>query len=681
MHFKSTHSRHETRRYVVRLPLKTSATALSDSRLKATRQLHSVMRRLHKDEAYSALYKAFIKEYQHFNHLQEALEIPEPSPAYYLPYHGVLRDDAITTKRRVVFNGFNASSTGISLNDILYTGEKLQVDAVNVLASARKCQFVFGTDILKIFRQIRVRQDDWDLQRSLWLNEDNKQITYQLTTVTYGLNCSPWISLRVLQQLGEDEGHRFPAAVETLIKEGRYVDDIYGGADSIDQLKEIATQLQGLCEVGGFPLQKWSSNSPEALQQLGLSPQNSPVKFDESIIKVLGLCWQQSTDTFKYKAKNFTSTTFTKRSVLSEIAQIFDRPGFKLIWRLKLKWDDRLPTDYEEMTSGNQISIPRWLRLSTDTINVQLHGFTDASKSAMGAEVYIRWRKINEPAPTIIVCAKTRVAPLKEMIIPRLKLTAALLLTRLVKTTHQMFELEIVDTHLWSDSSVALAWITSHPSRWKEFVHNRVAEIQETLPEATWRHVSGKDIPADCGPDWLNQEPDQWPQSTIDLHSEVSLEEQPTPAHPIAGEVNVNVLAEVLERYSTLSKVLQVTATVNRAVTRFRRQPTPQTPLITPEQLNEARLFWISSSTSSTADGATFRINSITIETGVDYAGPMPILKWRPTNSQPASVHIAVFVCYISSAPGTGHASKHRRIYCSVQEIHRETRNPTSHVQ
>ncbi|XP_015120736.1 uncharacterized protein LOC107043667 [Diachasma alloeum] len=35
---------------------------------------------------------------------------------------------------------------------------------------------------------------------------------------------------------------------------------------------------------------------------------------------------------------------------------------------------------------------------------------------------------------------------------------------------------------------------------------------------------------------------------------------------------------------------------------------------------------------------------------GVDYAGPFPILKWRPTNAQLSSVHIAVFVCFTTSA-------------------------------
>ncbi|XP_011312921.1 uncharacterized protein [Fopius arisanus] len=425
------------------------------------------------------------------------------------------------------------------------------------------------------------------------------------------------------------------------------------------------------------------------------------------------------------------------------------------------------------MNELDKISIPRWLRLSTESINIQLHGFAEASKSAMSAVVYIRLKKLNEPASKIIVCAKTRVAPLKEVTIPRLELTAALLLTRLIKTTHQMLELNNVVTHLWSDSSVALAWITSHPSRWKEFVHNRVAEIQETLPEATWRHISGKDNPADCasrgistnqliehplwwsGPDWLNLEPDQWRQSTTDVPAEVSMEAKPSPAHPVAAEVNVNALAELLDRYSTLSKVLQVSATINRAINRFSRQPTPHTPALTPDELDKARLFWvrltqkqffasairslrrdhqlptghqltkmtpfldelgimrvggrlrnaeldadeihpiilprqsrlttliIDEAHRRTLHGGTQLTLAITgqnywiiggrgtvraqqlmgqllaarvspsrafLHTGVDYAGQMPILKWRPTNAQPAAVHIAVFVCLSRSA-------------------------------
>jgi len=82
---------------------------------------------------------------------------------------------------------------------------------------------------------------------------------------------------------------------------------------------------------------------------------------------------------------------------------------------------------------------------------------------------------------------------------------------------------------MWSDSKVALHWIQGHASRWKTYVANRVAHIQEMLPEAHWRHVPGKQNPADCasrritpsdliihplwwtGPAWLRENIDSWP--------------------------------------------------------------------------------------------------------------------------------------------------------------------------
>ncbi|XP_063989968.1 uncharacterized protein LOC135169161 [Diachasmimorpha longicaudata] len=808
-HFTSTHSRDSTGRYIVKLPLKTAAAALGESRFKASRQLRSTVSKLNGNSAYAQLYKEFINEYEAMGHMRRAPDSPEPSPVYYLPHHGVLREDAITTKLRVVFNGSSPSSAGMSLNDILHPGGKLQVNAMDVLTWMRKHRLVFGTDIVKMFRQIRVHQDDWDLQRILW-SESNQQIAFQLTTVTYGLNCSPWLSLRVLQQLAEDEGHRFPKAVETITR-GRYVDDIYGGAESAEELKEIVWQLQGLCHAGGFPLQKWSSNCPQLLHELGLSTEEEVIQFEESVAKVLGLCWHQSSDTFKYKARKFKGTTITKRIVSSEIAQIFDPLGFMApvviqgkillqdLWKLKCGWDDSLPSEYtqrwesfrSQLNDLDKVDVPRWLKLSSQTTNIQLHGFADASTVAMSAVVYIRTENPNEPTSTVLVCAKTKVAPIKRMTVPRLELTAALLLSQLVASTQQMLQLNQVETHLWSDSSVTLAWIRSYAFRWKDFVHNRVVKIQETLPDATWRRVSGKENPADCasrgispsqlsrhqlwwtGPEWLSQDPEEWPQSTIDALPmdipQVAKEAKPVTAHPVAPRINE--IAEVLTRYNTMARLLAVTSTINRAINRFRRLPTPPGPVLSPQELNEARLFWVKitqnqyfgsalrvlarngqlprndqlASFTPTLDQLGImrlggrlknadlhpeeihpiilprqsRFTTLVIQeahhrtlhggtqltlastrqrywiiggrgtvrayilrcaicarhrarqaqqqmgqlpatrvspartflhTGVDYAGPFPILKWRPTNAPPGSVHIAVFVCFTTSA-------------------------------
>lgn len=61
-----------------------------------------------------------------------------------------------------------------------------------------------------------------------------------------------------------------------------------------------------------------------------------------------------------------------------------------------------------------------------------------------------------------LVCSKTKVAPLKRLIVPRLKLTAALFLTRLMVHTLKALELPEASVFCWSDSSVTLTWITAH---------------------------------------------------------------------------------------------------------------------------------------------------------------------------------------------------------------------------
>lgn len=145
-----------------------------------------------------------------------------------------------------------------------------------------------------MFRQITVHPDDCDLQRILWKNETDNFIKFRLTTVSYGLNCTPFLALRTytLQQLIIDEGHRFPKAVIPLTK-GRYVDDIFGGAEDSIEAKEVIQQVTQLCEAGGFPLQKWSSNEPDIIPS-NIDPP-SVVEIEPTLSKILGLVWRSDT--------------------------------------------------------------------------------------------------------------------------------------------------------------------------------------------------------------------------------------------------------------------------------------------------------------------------------------------------------------------------------------------------
>lgn len=631
-HFISTHSRSSSGRYIIRLPLKASPTTLGDSKTTAVGCLRRLSQRLHSDANYKELYHEFLEEYMVLGHMLPVTSSDkETSAAYYLPHHGVLRKQSSTTKLRVVFNGSSKSSSGLSLNDILHCGAKLQRDITDILLWTRTHRIMFSTDVVKMFRQISVHEDDWDLQRILWFDSDGNLLTYKLTTVTYGLNCAPFLALRSIQQLIEDEGQRFPKAVPSLTK-GRYVDDIFGGADSIQETKDIIRQLTSLCDAGGFPLQKWNSNCPEVLPQepAKINKAAPIVEIEPALHKILGLVWESRSDTFHFTIEPSSITKFTKRTIASDIARLYDPLGLispvliqaKLIlqelWLLKVSWDETLSPElqgrweefHQQLIELNQLSITRWLGTTRADNSIQIHGFSDASLLAMAAAVYIRSSVSEKEFVVRLMCSKTRVAPLKRLTIPRLELTAALLLAKLVARVLKTLDISNAPVFLWTDSSVALTWITSHPSRWKEFVRNRVAAIQELLPNASWKFISGKENPADCasrglqptklihhelwwsGPHWLSNYQDTWPSGEFRSSRDAHSEERP-------GQIMSTVTFqptywELLDKYSSLTKLLRITAICRRFISclKQRNHSSLTKNPITPMELEEGRHYW-----------------------------------------------------------------------------------------
>ncbi|XP_046145649.1 uncharacterized protein LOC123988934 [Osmia bicornis bicornis] len=628
-HFSRTHSRDSSGRYVVRLPLLGPRTNLGDSYETALRGLRRIQRRCTANQAYGRLYKEFLQEYEDLGHMQPASESSlGTSTIFYLPHHGVLTSKGSQPKLRVVFNGSSATSSGTSLNDLMHTGAKLQLDISDVLLRFRRFRYVFTTDIVKMFRQVAVHPADWDLQRILWSDPQGKTVSYQLTTVTYGTRSAPFLAASALLQLVHDEGHRHPLAVPPLLK-GRYVDDILGGGDTVKEAEEVAVQLTQLCRAGGFPLQKWSSNCPELLKVISGDgdTSSSTMDFSDLPTRILGLSWQPLADHFWFSAARTFRDAVTKRTILSEVARLFDPLGFlapltirakillQELWLEQLGWDEPLPpstalrwtTFRTELQDLSDLHIPRWLNLTPEG-RVEIHGFSDASQHALAAVVYLRISSSTSSATLSLVCAKTKVAPLKRLTIPRLELTAALLLARLAQYVRNTLELSSAPVHLWMDSAVALTWISHHPSRWKEFVRNRVGAIQDALPGARWKFISGRDNPADCasrgltptqlkahtlwwtGPDWLRAPPHEWPTGQSTPHPDAALEERPKVTHVATVEQHPFLL-QLIERCSSLTRLLRVVATCLRAAARFRRLPNSSlnNPL-SPKDLAHAQL-------------------------------------------------------------------------------------------
>lgn len=142
--------------------------------------------------------------------------------------------------------------------------------------------------------------------------------------------------------------------------------------------------------------------------------------------------------------------------------------------------------------------MPRWTGQGHDTTKCELHGFADASNVAYAATVYMRTMSLSGEVTVTLLAGKAKVAPLKPISIPRVELSAACLLARLVEFIQLAINVPKVTCQCWTNSTIVLAWLNSHPSRWKTFVAHRVADIQSRLPHTRWCYIPSADNPADC---------------------------------------------------------------------------------------------------------------------------------------------------------------------------------------
>ncbi|XP_063979119.1 uncharacterized protein LOC135163541 [Diachasmimorpha longicaudata] len=87
---------------------------------------------------------------------------------------------------------------------------------------------------------------------------------------------------------------------------------------------------------------------------------------------------------------------------------------------------------------------------------------------------------------------------------------------------------------------------------------------------------------------------ENWPSSSstsIESTAEAALEERPVSAHPVA--LNLERPQDFLERYSTLDRLLRISARVLRVINNMRGEPVPRELDLLPEELEETRIFWI----------------------------------------------------------------------------------------
>lgn len=644
--FKKTYTRNSVGRYSVRLPFKThmnEEAVLGKSKQIAINQFAQLERKFIRDPEYHSAYANVINEYLALDQMKLVVSSEEDCTMFkngklvvnscYLPHHAVIKRSSSTTQLRIVFDASRKTTNGNSLNDILFPGPILHNDLPSVITNWRFHSIAFTADLQQMFRQILVHQDDAQFQRIVWRNNPTEPLKeYVLKTVTFGTTSAPYLAIRTVQQLAHDLQEKYPAAFQFIIN-SIYVDDIFGGADNVQQALGIQKQMVELFHEGKFHLRKWTSNNEQILQavpeedreiQLPLS-----LNLDKSV-KTLGIFWQPNVDEFRFQI-NFdlpSNEPTTKRIVLSTIARLFDPLGFitpvilpaKLLlrdlWNENLDWDDTVSEEFaakwfEFLKNIEQLptlKIPRWVSTSSKSTKLELHGFCDASQNAYAASIYLRSTDICGKVHCHLLTSKSRIAPIKSTTtIPRLELMGALLLVELFDKTIKNWKNSLKPTMFaWTDSEIVIHWLSGDTNRWDIFVANRVVKIREIMPTDNWRHIATHLNPADYATRGLTVEEIkhsvQWWNGPEFLATDFDAISQPAIKNKENVNCNVHTVAnafkktfnnaiEILHRFSSYNKLIRTTALIQSLAQKARHQPFNFQ--LSVQQLLKARICWV----------------------------------------------------------------------------------------
>lgn len=629
--YRASYSRTEDGKYVVKLPLKTEIPQATqgETREIALKRMKQLETRFEKNPSLKIEYQEVMKQYKEHKYIEEVPKDEINKPAIYLPQQLVERRDKETTKVRVVFDASSKGTNHVSLNDDLMVGPQLQDDLRSLIMRWRLRKICFLADIQKMYLQILVTKQDADYQRVLWREEGNKEIKdYRMVRVMFGTASAPYLAVRTLQQIAEDEGDRYPKA-RKVIKEDFYMDDLMSGEETEEEAIKLANEISKILSKGGFKLQKWASNSKNFLKQFEKSERSTNVDLKTEVagtMKALGLTWNMGEDSFEYNLSlSKQPKVVTKRSILAELQHLFDPLGWlspavisakmivQRLWLHRVEWDDPVNeetrNEWLDLRSGfedlKHIKISRWMHVTKQNMkSVTVHGFSDASEKAYAAVAYLRAVDENNEVKISMVAAKARVAPVKAITLPRLELCGAVLLSSLLKQIKESLKLDDSQIVSWTDSTIVLSWLQGEPTKWQTFVRNRVITILDNVGNK-WYHVQSDENPADLasrgmpvrelknnklwweGPPWLKDDKILL-KRLEDIRTNLEMKKVMTINKVDDGETTNKTWEEKIDEYTTLNELLETIVICKRFLKH--KKIINNDSKITTEELDNARI-------------------------------------------------------------------------------------------
>lgn len=421
------------------------------------------------------------------------------------------------------------------------------------------------------------------------MDQSKEPEVYQFLRYVFGGCYCPFCAQYVWQKHADDHRAEYPLAAEA-VKNSFHMDDLMPSVEMVETAKEMRQQLTELGDKVGFHIRKWISQKPEVIIDIPEADRATKVDLQKKefpVTKTLGVVWIVQEDKFSFSfVPPPDELVLTKRNVLKKTASIYDPFGFltpfvvratmliQEAWIAALRWDEELPDHFKtewkrwfgELGELGAVRVLRCLKEDKELRDLTIHTFSDASEKAYAAATYVRHEYEDGTVSTRLVAAKSRLAPLEAMSIPRLELMGALTGLRLTLKICAALELPRNKATFWVDSLNVGFWVQGQSRNFKPFVSHRVGEIHDESSPDQWRYVPTKLNPADqgtrgasvqelvkddCwryGAPFLNCREDEWPERKFgkapEAYKEVKSEKR---EQLVEKELNMNAQSYYVE--------------------------------------------------------------------------------------------------------------------------------------
>jgi len=280
---------------------------------------------------------------------------------------------------------------------------------------------------------------------------------------------------------------------------------------------------------------------------------------------------------------------------------------------IRLGWDEPLPerelnewTGWsDDLVKVESVRVQRCVKPGeSNNVCYQLHHFADASCTAYGVVTYLREEEPDGKATCSLLMAKSRLALVKTVTLPRLELMAATLAVKVDQMMQTELDIPLARSVFWTDSTIVLQYISNEHKCFHTFVANRVAAIRDSLSPEQWRHVSSQENVADevlrgltadelirnqrwwNGPQFLTKPEGKWPkQHTLtEIASddpEVKRDKLAAESYAVIGDSSGQPrgVDELLGRRSSWTKLKVDVAWILRFVAYLRGKLHPSMPV------------------------------------------------------------------------------------------------------